>query len=122
MGSSKIRRALSHGHPVREVRPAKRAQQEGGEVNAKVLPQKSLTTLRSEGRRVGGMQGGCEISASRLTARCHAKLGFARVWVRWLARAHAGRKAGVAGTHLEGRVETVRDRAVRESLAEAQAQ
>ena len=60
--------------------------------------------------------------ASRLTARCHAKLGFARVWVRWLARAHAGRKAGVAGTHLEGRVETVRDRAVRESLAEAQAQ
>ena len=39
-----------------------------------------------------------------------------------LARAHAERKAGVAGTHLEGRVETVRDRAVRESLAEAQAQ
>ena len=38
------------------------------------------------------------------------------------ARAHAGRKEGVAGTHLEGRVETVRDRAVRESLAKAHAQ
>lgn len=60
--SSKIRCALSHGHPVREVCPAKRAKQKGSEVNAEVLPQIShgFQIRRAESRCDAGRRCKCK--------------------------------------------------------------
>lgn len=120
MDSSKIRCALSNGHPVREVGPAKRAQQKGSEVNAEVLPQ---VTHGSQIRRAESQWD------ARRMCKLRADYSQPDVTQSWgacgcggLARAHTRDVRRVWPAHLEGRVQTVGDRAVRKSLAKAQAQ